>query len=701
SPFLRFRLNGRLVSRGEYETAISRGLLNGWLPATETLYRQADTGAGWEELVFTGLYRGRRGLFIRFRIGNLSAGPKTVDFALQAPGMGGSLDFRGGAVTVVTPLRTGEKFDYPPFAKEQAADLRRLKSPLRIPLSASLPPADRNGLAVWTFRLGAGRTRDLYLFLPGGGRQGPSSTRICPDRIAAAFFQGLLGEYDVWSRFLASGARISLPEPGLEDVFDATLVQTLVSVDGDEPRGGFTYYQGYWPFCTLHQIRLMLDTSHPDYARRYLTAFMERRIRDDGRFWFDESQEQYQVSDAGDFLAVLARYYWQTGDASVITSYQGPIDRVLALIRRRREASMKRFPPGNPRRGMIEGSLENDVPAPDYLYTNNAPIWAGMRDYAEALGEAAKQAGDPALGRKAAELAADAAGFHRDLRASFEKYAVERDAQGRPYFFTIAPNDDGKASRYLTNPYLDDYRRFQSQPRMMATDFLTDAEMRGFYRYQADHDATVLGVRRWRPDILDDFVSFDCAFQRARLGLSRAYLMKFFAYLQGLSGNGTWTAFEEADVAPRGGWRGRDCYRFATFGFLNGFDGQHATSAIPEMAKDIFAVDNPGGGSVTLAGAVSLNWLATGRPVVARDLGSRYGSIDLSLRYDPKARAITVTITAAPGRTIPEARVRLRDPRGGRLASVNRSGVRLLPEPGWAILKNVTGTVRFTAKFSG
>jgi hypothetical protein len=73
SPFLRFRLNGRLVSPKEYESAISRGLLNGWLPATEFTYRQTDTQAGWEELVFTGLHQGKQGVFIRFRVANFSA----------------------------------------------------------------------------------------------------------------------------------------------------------------------------------------------------------------------------------------------------------------------------------------------------------------------------------------------------------------------------------------------------------------------------------------------------------------------------------------------------------------------------------------------------------------------------------------------------------------------------------------------------
>lgn len=700
SPFLRFRLNGRLMTTEERESAVSRGLINGWLPATEFTYKQAYTGAGWEELVFTGLHEGKQGVFIRFRVGNFSNEAKTVVFALEGPAEGGSLDLTDARITVVTPLKTGRPFDFPPRRKLQEQSLRRLPSLLRVPVSASSPQTEKEGSAEWYFRLEPGKSEDLYFFLPGGDENGTASSRIAADRVASAFYAALKSEHDVWNDFLASGTQISLPEPGLEEVFHATLIQTMVAVDNDEPRGGFTHYDGYWPFCTMHQIRLMLDTGHPDYAKRYLIELAKNRIRDDGRFWFDEFQQQYQICDAGDFLAVLARYYWQTGDASIVSDCREPIGRVIAMIHREREASKKKYRTGNPRHGMVAGSIENDVPDPDYLYTNNAPIWAGLRDYAEVLGDIADKSGNKALAGEAAALTENATGFHRGLRASFEQYALEHDSGGRPYFFHISPNDDGRASRYRTLHRYNIYRRFQCQPRTMATDFLTDDEIRGFYRFQSEHDSTILGVRRWEPDIIDDFVSFDCDFQRSRLGMSREYLMKFFSYLQCLSGNGTWTAFEEVDVRPSGDRSGRTLSRFQQVDFLNGFDGQHATCAVAKMARDIYAADQPGGGIVWLAGAVSRRWLAAGKPVIARRLGSRYGLLDLILRYDDKTRSTTVEIVVEPGRTVPEIRVKMRDPRGGKPVSADNGSVRLLSDEELAVLKNVNGSTRFAVRFA-
>ena len=700
SPFLRFRLGGRLVTPQECESTVSRGLINGWLPATEFTFKQTDTGAGWEELVFTGLHEGRQGVFIRFRVGNFSKASGAVDFALEGPAEGGFLDMTAAGITVVTPLKTGHAFDYPPRRKLQEESLRRLPPLLRVPVSSSLEHAVRESRPAWSFRLKPGESKDIYFFLPGGDENGPASTRIAADRIAPAFFAALKNEFDVWNRFLASGTQITLPEPGLEDIFHAALVQTMVAVDKDEPRGGFTHYEGYWPFCTMHQIRLMLDTGHPDYAGRYLAEFMKNRIRDNGRFWFDEYQQQYQVSDAGDFLAVLARYYRQSGDASLVTEFQERTGRVIAMIRREREASMKKYRADNPRYGMIAGSIENDVPDPDYLYTNNAPIWAGLRDYAEIIGDIAARHNDKALAGEAAGLAEYAAVFHRRLRSSFEQSALERDAKGAPYFFHIAPNDNGRAGRYRTNHRYNIYRRFQCQPRMMATDFLTDDEIRGFYRFQSDHDSTILGVRRWEPEILDDFVSFDCDFQRSRLGMSREYLMKFYAYIQCLSGNGTWTAFEEVDVRPSGERLGRTLSRSQQADFLNDYDGQHATSAVAKMARDIYASEQPGGGIVWLAGAVSRRWLAAGKTISAQRLGSRYGLIDLSLLYEAGRRATTIEIAIEPGRTVPEIRIWLRDPQGRKLVSADDSAVRLLPDQGLATLKNVSGFVRFTVNFA-
>lgn len=701
SPFLRFRFNGRMgnLTAEEMETAVSRGLLNGWLPATEFIYRQKETQAGWEELVFAGLHDGRPGLFLRFRIANLAAEPRTVDFALEGPAWGGSLEFQDSAITVVTPVRSNGFFADPKLNAAHQEKLKALGPFLRIPLSASRPHAVKNGRAVWSFPLAAGQSEDLYLFLPGGTAAGPSSATLPAAEIAPAFYAALKGEFDTWSRFLAQGTQISLPEPGLEDLFHASLIQTMVAADGDEARGGFMHYEGAWPFCTMHQVRLMLDTGHPDYARRYLADFMKRRIPENGRFLFDAYQSNYQVSDVGDFLMVLSRYYWQTGDASLLNDYKKQIGFVIAKMKREREESLKKFPAGDPRHGMVAGSIENDVPDPDYLFTNNAPIWAGMRDYAQALGDIAARDGDAALAAEARELAAYVADFHQQLRHSFETSALVRDAAGKPYFFHIAPNINGNAEKYLTNSWLNIYRRFQCQPRTLATDFLTDDEIRGFYKYQAENDSTILGVRRWQPGVIDDFVSFDCDFQRARLGLSREYLMKFYGYLQLLSGNGTWTAFEEVPVRPHEGLSGRACYS-SPIDYLTGYDGQHATIAIARMARDIYAISEPQGGSVVLAGAVSKHWLATGNPVTAKRLGTRYGLVDLALRYDPAARATAVEITVEPGRTIPELRVRLRDPQGGRLAAmVAGTGIELRPEAEEAVLKNASGTVSFRVKF--
>ena len=68
----------------------------------------------------------------------------------------------------------------------------------------------------------------------------------------------------------------------------------------------------------------------------------------------------YQIFDAGDFLKLLAYYYWYSRDASLITEHLLLIDRVVGFVQQSREQSIKQFPPDDPRHGMVQGIMDND-----------------------------------------------------------------------------------------------------------------------------------------------------------------------------------------------------------------------------------------------------------------------------------------------------------------------------------------------------
>ena len=382
---LKFLLDGREPTAQECEANINRRLLAGWLPATDFRYRMADRPVGWEQAVLMGNWQGRPGLFIRFRIVNRDATGRTVSFAI-APPEGGRFEQTPEGLTVFAPKTP---FFHPKitFAKDPARTAEYLKTfsvPLwRVPFSTSVPCTLDGGKPSWKFELAANGSRDLCLFYPGG-QQG-KLTRL-PDReTETAFYAALREQYDAWNSYLANAAQITIPEPGMEDVFRATLCRILTTAHGDKFEGGVHYYRGFWPFTHLHGVRMMTAAGLFDKSRASLAWFMDTRILPNGVFLFDGGQTRYQLFDIGEFLQALSEYSLASGDTSLITDRQEVIGRLYKLLRTNRAQSLAKFPAGDPRRGMFLSSFENDVPEQDYYYTSDVHAWFGLRDYAAVL----------------------------------------------------------------------------------------------------------------------------------------------------------------------------------------------------------------------------------------------------------------------------------------------------------------------------
>ena len=697
SPALRFLLNDRLVSTEERETTMNRCRIGGYLPAIQTLYRQKDSNLGWEQLVFMGRYQGAPMVFIRFRLCNLSDQQQTFRFSI-APPEGGSFKIVSDQLHVTSPIEGKVRFTDPRMAAKKQAVLDQKF--VDVPLYSTIPPAELNDGPAWSITLAAKGSKDLFFCLPGCTQ---TPVAMNADVLPGAFYGSLKEQYDSWKAFLDKGARIRLPEPGLEDIYYAALIQTVCAVDGQQAQGGSIHYEGFWPYTALHQIRLMLIAGYPDYARRYMDYFMKTRINPDGVFRFDFNQKCYQVSDIGDFLAVLAKHYWYTQDSSLILENKDLINRTIDYVNEQRKKSQTLFPAGDPRHGMVAGSLENDVPDQDYFYSNNAPIAAGLCAYANALLDIART--HPSVRTEAADLKAYADEFFATLRSGFEHYAVERDGTGKVHFWHIHPvigRPLPYVCKYLSQPKENAYRRFQAQPRTMASDFLSDDEIEGLITFQANHDATVLGVRRVFPERLDDFVSFECAFQQIRTGQYRQFIMKYFGFINALCGRGTWTGFEQSNVVPSDeGANGRCRDPGCKFSYLNGWEGQHPTSALAKMSLEIFAFDDPREPAIWLAGGVSRNWLKEGRKVHAENLQTRFGALDFSMQYNGTADTLTITINPRTDRIIPEIRIPVRDPKGNSpVSAAGTAPCRIVPEKSLLIIGPVNTAQEITVRFS-
>jgi hypothetical protein len=609
-----------------------------------------------------GKLKGKPALFLRFRLVNYSAQTKTVEFAIHPP-LDGTLELQPDAKAI--------SITAPAFAA--GWDQKRTSS-VSATLVSQEPFKGQDNLPVWTFQLQPQEHMDLYFALPGYFASGKLT--LDPAEVRDAFHEALLGETASWRQFFARGAQFEITEPTVKEISKGALAKVLVCVDGDEVRGGAIWYEGFWPFCTIYVCQVLLELGYFEEVRRYLAYFMKTRIESCGRFNMGTPDDAaYQIFDAGDFLKLLANYYWYSRDAGLVTEHISLIDRVIGFVQRNREQSGKRFPPGDPRHDMVLGIMNNDWEhQPGFFYTNDAPIWEGLRDYAQALEEIGAALDHQDLVRQGQALAGYAKEYYTALRKSFEA-ALEREGD-RISFVHIHPVLDN-SPRPLRCIFQTDmnhraHRRFHEWPRLVGTDFLTDAERRCIFDYEFNHEQTVLGVRRFVPEILDNFQSYNSAYQKLRLGLVREYLMEYYGNIQVLLGPGLWSGFEQVQVVPQDGERGRrNGYgEYQKGPRFFGYEGAHATWPTVRLTKQIFAFDEPNGDAVWVGRGIPRHWLTGGHPAQALGLPTRYGKLNITYVYGATARRLTVQIVPLEKRMIPELRIGVRDPEGGTLHSV-------------------------------
>ncbi len=662
---LPFALNGEEIQHSE-SLGVLRGQLQHYLPMIQYVYQRDAEQVGYEQLILMGRVGSRPGLFLRFRLANYSATTRTVRFAVHPP-MDGKLELRPDGNTIHITAPAAFRQDGTPDPASISGDMI---SQTRF--------ENQNNLPVWNFQLQAGEHRDLYFVLPGYHQ--PERLQLKPQQIHDGFFEALLGEQGVWQKFFRRGAQFQIPEPMVNDIAKGALAKCMVSVDGNEVRGGAVWYEGFWPFCVIYLSQVLLELGYYEEVQRYVQYFIETHIEASGKFNTERPHDSnFQVFDLGDFLKLLANYYWYTQDPDLITRNKQTIDRVVGYIQRARRKSMETFPPDDPRYGMVEGVLNNDYghKGPGYFYTNDAPLWEGLRDYSDALLEISAFYRPDEYRAEGRRLRRYARQYHATLRKSF-RTAIERK-DGKISFIHIHPILDNPKRpvmcTFRTNTRNRAYRRFHDWPRLVGTDFLTDEERRFIFDYEFNHEQTVLGVRRFLPPILDNFQCYSSSFQKLRLGMIRKYLMMHYGNIQALVAPGMWSGFEQAQVVPADGEKGRETgsRKYLKGPRIYGYEGAHMTWPIVRLTRQIFTFDEPSGGAVWVGRGIPLHWLTSSGPVGAEGLPTRYGKIDVRFKYRATARSLQVEINPLEKRMIPQLRVGARDPEHGRIHSVTCS----------------------------
>jgi hypothetical protein len=209
-----------------------------------------------------------------------------------------------------------------------------------------------------------------------------------------------------WRGKLKQAARISVPEPRINEMIQAGLLQLDMITYGNEPDGTLAPTIGiYSPIGTESSpiIQFYNSMGLPDVARRSLMFFLDKQ-HDDGMI---QNFGGYMI-ETGAALWSMGEYVRYTRDESWVKVVEPKLLKACEFLLRWREGSMKPELKGKGY-GMIAGRVA-DPNDPFHQYMLNAYAYLGISRVAEMLKDVDHE--------QSRRLAKEAEAWKQDIRAS-------------------------------------------------------------------------------------------------------------------------------------------------------------------------------------------------------------------------------------------------------------------------------------------
>jgi hypothetical protein len=273
-----------------------------------------------------------------------------------------------------------------------------------------------------------------------------------------------------WNELLARGARLSIPEPVVQDAWRSLVVGNFLIAVGDRMHysAGNAYDHLYEAECG-DAARALLLYGFTGEARRMVGPLLE----------FNRQATRFHV--AGHKLQLLAHYYWVTRDAEYLRAKEPVWQPVVDFVIRSRQTENGLLPPDN---------YAGDVSQQVYSLNSNANCWRGLRDMAAALADMGEAERSRALAREA-----------RAFRAAIlDAVGKSEQRDSTPPFIPVALFGVERAYETLTATRMGSYYDLMAPYVLGSGVFGPGSEREGWMiGYLREHGGLAMGMIRSTP----------------------------------------------------------------------------------------------------------------------------------------------------------------------------------------------------------
>jgi hypothetical protein len=467
---------------------------------------------------------------------------------------------------------------------------------------------------------------------------------------------------------------LSVPEERIGSICKTAIQRMLLTFVGNESRYGVEDYSlplvDGLPQNIIDTGNVLLEWGIFSTARDLIEKYLARYINDDG------SIDCYgaTVSEYGQLLNLLARYFQLTGDARWLKNHFLVIQNLVGWITRARDKS-----------GLIRGLSDADYhKKPDHqneiYYGGNILCWRGLEEMGKAFVDAGGIIGDSRLRDEGGNILKRNKSFGKKIREAVQNSIVWKNS---PPF--VPPFQGGEKDVFptMTSSIHASYANYRNYPEMLGGGFLSTETASLIIRYREEKGGELLGMTRFEKR-LDDWVLPKYARGLLDLDSRDRFLLHYYSHLaHGLS-VGTFMGYEQVELTPAEGQLVR---RHIAHYCVS------TQSVAPLLTKWMLVCEEWDTEVLWLNKMAPSSWFLSPDGLEVKDAPTRWGKITYTVKPSEDGARISVSLKLSdrPGRQNVKPTVKLRLPLG---PNRNIDSVELNGKP-WRDFEKTSNTISF------